>query len=72
MRTYLDCYPCFLRQALAAAQLVEANEGQQKAVLNRVLDLLKQVDLASTPPETSACGLCETGREPLLCTKTRR
>jgi len=51
MRTYLDCYPCFLRQALAAAQLVEANEGQQKAVLNRVLDLLKQVDLASTPPE---------------------
>jgi len=51
LKTYLDCYPCFLRQALAAAQLAEANEAQQKAVLGRVLDLLKRVDLASTPPE---------------------
>ena len=51
MKTYLDCYPCFLRQALAAARLAKASEPQQKAVLDRVLDLLKQVDLASTPPE---------------------
>jgi len=51
MQTYLDCYACFLRQALAAARLVEASETQQKAVLDRVLDLLKRVDLASTPPE---------------------
>lgn len=51
MKTYLDCYPCFLRQALAAARLAKASEAQQKAILDRVLDLLKQVDLASTPPE---------------------
>ncbi|MDY7077849.1 MAG: ARMT1-like domain-containing protein [Chloroflexota bacterium] len=51
MKTYLDCYPCFLRQALVAARLAKASEPQQKAVLDRVLDLLKQVNLASTPPE---------------------
>ncbi|MEA3340839.1 MAG: ARMT1-like domain-containing protein [Chloroflexota bacterium] len=51
MKTYLDCYACFLRQALAAARLAEASETQQKAVLDRVLDLLKRIDLASTPPE---------------------
>jgi len=51
MKTYLDCYPCFIRQALAAARLAKADEAQQKAVLDRVLDLLKHIDLASTPPE---------------------
>jgi uncharacterized protein with ATP-grasp and redox domains len=51
MKTYLDCYPCFLRQALDAARLAGADQGQQKAVLDRVLDLLKQVEPASTPPE---------------------
>jgi len=51
VKTYLDCYPCFLRQALAAARLAEASEPQQKVILDRVLDLLKHIDLASTPPE---------------------
>lgn len=51
MKTYLECYPCFLRQALDAARLAGADEQQQKVVLDRVLDLLKQIDSASTPPE---------------------
>ncbi len=51
MKTYLDCYACFLRQALDAARLAKASETQQKAVLDHVLDLLKRIDLASTPPE---------------------
>ena len=51
MRTYLDCYPCFLRQALHAARMAGADEHQQKAVLDLVLDLLKQVEPSSTPPE---------------------
>ncbi|MBL7064904.1 MAG: DUF89 family protein [Anaerolineae bacterium] len=53
MRTYLDCYPCFLRQALDAARLAGADERQQKAVLDRVLDVLKQAGPSSTPPETA-------------------
>jgi uncharacterized protein with ATP-grasp and redox domains len=50
MRTYLDCYPCFLRQGLEAARLLGADEATQKAVLDRLLDTLRQVDLSSTPP----------------------
>jgi uncharacterized protein with ATP-grasp and redox domains len=51
MKTYLDCYPCFLRQALDAARMAGAGEVQQQAVLRRALDLLRQVDPSSTPPE---------------------
>jgi uncharacterized protein with ATP-grasp and redox domains len=51
MRTYLDCYPCFLRQTLEAARMAGADERQQRRALERVLDLLRQVDPASTPPQ---------------------
>jgi uncharacterized protein with ATP-grasp and redox domains len=51
MKTYLDCYPCFLRQALEAARMVGAGEPQQEAVLGRVLDLLRQIEPSTTPPE---------------------
>ena len=51
MKTYLDCYPCFLRQALEAARMAGASERQQKAVLDRVLDVLGQIEPSSTPPE---------------------
>jgi len=51
MKTYLDCYPCFLRQALEAARMAGADERQQRAVLNRVLDVLGGVEPSTTPPE---------------------
>ena len=51
MKTYLDCYPCFLRQALDAAHKAGADERQQHTILDRVLDLLRQVEPSSTPPE---------------------
>ena len=51
MKTYLDCYPCFLRQALDAARMAGAGEMQQRAVLGQVLDLLGQLAPSSTPPE---------------------
>jgi uncharacterized protein with ATP-grasp and redox domains len=51
MKTYLDCYPCFLRQALDAVRMTDADERQQKVVLDRVLDLLRQIEPSSTPPE---------------------
>jgi uncharacterized protein with ATP-grasp and redox domains len=50
MKTYLDCYPCFLRQALDAARLAGASDVQQKAILDSALELLCQVELSSTPP----------------------
>jgi uncharacterized protein with ATP-grasp and redox domains len=51
VRTYLDCYPCFLRQALDAARLAGADDTQQQAVLDRVLEALRQIEPAATPPE---------------------
>lgn len=51
MRTYLECYPCFLRQALEAARLARADENRQYWVLQGVLDELRQFELTSTPPE---------------------
>jgi len=51
MKTYLDCYPCCLRQALDAARMAGADEGQQRVVLDRVLDLLRRIEPSSTPPE---------------------
>jgi uncharacterized protein with ATP-grasp and redox domains len=51
VKTYLDCYPCFLRQAVEAARLAGANGRQQREILGRVLDLLRDVPLSSVPPE---------------------
>ena len=51
MRTYLDCYPCFVRQALEAARMAGADQERQRVVLNRVLGALREIDIASTPPE---------------------
>jgi hypothetical protein len=51
MRMYLDCYPCFLRQGLEASRLLDVDESKQKPVLDRVLDMLTQVELSSRPPQ---------------------
>jgi len=51
VRTYLDCYPCFLRQALDAARWAGADDARQRAALDRVLEALRQIKPAATPPE---------------------
>jgi uncharacterized protein with ATP-grasp and redox domains len=52
MKTYLDCFPCMLRQALEAARMADADVGQQRAILNRVMELLAGVSANGTPAET--------------------
>jgi uncharacterized protein with ATP-grasp and redox domains len=51
VKTYLDCYPCFIRQALDAARYCDVDERLQKEILDRVLELLARENPASTPPE---------------------
>ncbi len=51
MKTYLECYPCFLRQALDAARYSGADDDQQRSVLLLALDALRSLDPTSTPPE---------------------
>ncbi len=52
MKTYLDCYPCFVRQALEGARLAGADEQQQELVLQEVLHELAGLQATRTPPET--------------------
>ena len=50
MKTYLDCYACFIRQALEATRIAEQEETVQKRVLNEVMERLKTMDLSMSPP----------------------
>ena len=51
MRTYLECYPCFFKQALEAARLAGADEVGQKCVLDEVARALPEIPLETSPPE---------------------
>lgn len=50
MRVYLDCFPCFLRQTLAAARFVTDDETIHAQVVDQVLGLLRCTDACQTPP----------------------
>jgi len=52
MKTYLDCIPCFFRQALEAARLAGAGPRVQRRVLNEFAKLCPSIALSASPPET--------------------
>jgi len=51
MKTYLDCIPCFFRQALAAAKMASTDETIHRRVLNAVALIIPDLALNATPPE---------------------
>ena len=51
MKTYLDCYPCFLRQALSAARRAGASTEQQRGIVLETMDRLKAMPQNATPPD---------------------
>ena len=52
MKTYLDCFPCFLNQALRAGRIATDDEKTIKRVLDEVGMMLKEIPLGSTPPQS--------------------
>lgn len=50
MKTYFDCLPCFIRQALEAVRLVTDEPKVHEQVLREVLSLTSKMDLDTTPP----------------------
>ncbi|MBW2020556.1 MAG: DUF89 family protein [Deltaproteobacteria bacterium] len=52
MKTYLDCIPCFFKQALFAARVAVEDEKKIKQVLDRIGMLVSEIPLNSSPPET--------------------
>jgi len=50
MRTFLDCIPCFVRQALDAARLATDDEQIHEKVVREVLRLSVDLDMSQSPP----------------------
>jgi uncharacterized protein with ATP-grasp and redox domains len=51
MRTYLECIPCFFKQALEAARMAGATAETQKKILDEIAKSIPDIKLSSTPPE---------------------
>jgi len=50
MKTYFDCIPCFVRQALDAARLITGDERIHEQVVREVLRLAADLDMSQSPP----------------------
>ncbi|HDR14299.1 MAG TPA: DUF89 family protein [Desulfobacteraceae bacterium] len=53
MNTYLECIPCFFRQALFAGRAAAGDESMIKEILDRVAKLVPGIPLDGSPPETA-------------------
>lgn len=51
MKTYLDCIPCFFKQALEASRVAGACQKTQKEIFDRLSENLSRISLSSSPPE---------------------
>jgi uncharacterized protein with ATP-grasp and redox domains len=50
MRIFLDCIPCFIRQALDSARLATDDERIHEQVVREVLRLSADLDMSQSPP----------------------
>lgn len=50
MQTALECFPCFLRQALAAARRATNDAALHRAVIDRVAGEMRRFDTRLSPP----------------------
>jgi uncharacterized protein with ATP-grasp and redox domains len=50
MKTYFDCIPCFIRQALDSVRLITDDEQVHEQVMREVLCLACKMDLRQSPP----------------------
>ncbi len=51
MKTYIDCIPCFFRQALFAARLATDDESKHLHIMHELGRKIKVIDLEKSPPE---------------------
>jgi len=50
MKTFLDCVPCFVRQALDSARLATDDERIHEQVVRETLHLAADLDMSQSPP----------------------
>jgi len=51
MKTYLDCIPCAMQQALRAGRMATSDENKIKQILNKTADIVKTIPIQATPVE---------------------
>lgn len=51
MNTYLDCVPCFVRQALEAARMATDDIALHEQMLRKVLRMVSEMSFAESPPK---------------------
>ena len=51
MKTFLDCIPCFVNQALRVGRIATDNEADIKLLLDRIGSKIKDIPMDHTPPE---------------------
>lgn len=52
MKTYLDCIPCMMNQALRAARMATDNVDKIKKVLDEVGEMIKDIPMHHTPVQS--------------------
>jgi len=52
MKTYLDCIPCFMQQALRAGRIATSDEKKLKQILDKTGAMVSTVSMHNTPAET--------------------
>jgi damage-control phosphatase, subfamily I len=50
MKTYFDCIPCFIRQALGAARTLDLGDENTEKLLRQTLELAQELDWTLPPP----------------------
>jgi len=56
LKTYLDCLPCLLSQALRAARAATEDEALHRQVINAVAAMIPELSLGLRPPEIAQQG----------------
>ncbi len=54
MKTFLECIPCFMTQALRAGKLTTKDDVLVKKILDEVGGMIREIELEDTPPEIGA------------------
>ena len=50
MKTFLDCIPCFVRQALGAARLISPDPAVHEKIIRELLSWTSKLDMNQSPP----------------------
>lgn len=53
MKTYPECIPCFIRQAVQAAKFAGTSSQKQKEIADTIEDNLKNINMEDIPPKIS-------------------